>query len=757
MKYAFRVQSLIPSLTSGLVIGILEVALAISFAALIFSGSLTPYVSSGIGYVLVGAIIGGTIIALFTSWPGFVGGNQDVPAAIFALMASAIVGLMPASATAEQTFITVVVTIALTTFITGLFLLGAGYFKLGGLARFLPYPVVGGFLAGTGWLLITGAVTLMADLPGDLFQLPALFQSGILIRWLPGVLLAVVILVVTNRVDHYLVLPVMLLISTALFFLVAWLSGYSTADLSAGGWLLGPFAGEGLWQPLTPAVLSEVYWPAVVSQAAGIAAIVLVSTASMLLNAGGVELAVNTDIDLDKELRVAGLANMLTGFFAGLVGFHQLSFSILNYKIGANNRLTGMVGVAVCALALVAGASLLALFPKIIVGTLLFLLGLSLIVDWVVEGWSKLPHIDYAIVLTILLATAFVGFLEAVALGLLMAVVLFVVGYSRVDVVRHELSAATYHSRVVRSPEDAKLLLEHGEEMYLLQLQGFIFFGTADSLYNRVCRRMNDERLPRPTAVVLDFERVSGLDTTAMISFSKMENLLNTHCVTLVLCGLNERVQAQFEDGGLCEAGKGVFCFEDVDHAVAWCERGLLARWSSVEKRGSPAEERHDDEDGAALPLVAQQMIRNLEAEQSPFLCGAKQKEAVAKMLGYFQRLDLQAGTQFISQGRPADILYFLAAGQTTARLLMPDGSSVRLETMSSGRIIGEVGFFLGGERTADVIADKASTLFYLTADSLARMENEDPEAAALLYRLAANVLAERVTRLTSSIKALER
>ena len=83
------------------------------------------------------------------------------------------------------------------------------------------------------------------------------------------------------------------------------------AELSAGGWLLGPFTSDGLWQPITPAVLTAVHWPAVVSQAAAIAAIVLISTVGLLLNAGGLELAVDSDLDFDKELRVAGAANAL--------------------------------------------------------------------------------------------------------------------------------------------------------------------------------------------------------------------------------------------------------------------------------------------------------------------------------------------------------------------------------------------------------------------------------------------------------------
>ncbi len=751
-------RRLIPSITSGVVIGVLEVALAISFAALIFAGSLAPFVPYGIGYALVGAIIGGAIVALFTSWPGFVGGNQDVPAAIIALMSAAIAGLMPASSTAEETFITVVVTIAITTLVTGLFFLGTGYFHLGSLARFLPYPVVGGFLAATGWLLISGAVSLMADLPPALLQLPALLQSDVILRWLPGVLLAVVIMVVLNRLDHYLVLPVMLLLSTGLFFLIAWGSGSSLADLSAGGWLLGPFAGDGLWQPIRLADLAQVYWPAVFSQAAGIAAIVMVSTISLLLNAGGVELAVDSDIDLDKELRVAGAANMLSSLASGLVGYQQLSFSVLNDRIGANNRLTGMVSTAVCVLALLAGASVLALFPKVVVGALLFLLGLSFIVEWVVEGWSRMPHVDYAIVITILLVTVLVGFFEAVAFGLLLAVILFVVGYSQIDVVRHESSGATYHSRVVRSRPEERLLLEHGEEIIILQLQGFIFFGTADSLLKKVRQRMGDDQLPPLTAVVLDFAYVNGLDSTALISLNRMKTTAAARGVTIVICRANKRSREQLERGGLSGEDTAVRYFDSVDHGVAWCEARLLDREDI--KPHLAAEQARQREGGPTTEaILARQIAEILHGGQERHTAAAGEQEAaVEAMLSHFEKLNVDAGMLFISQGTPADSLYFLAEGTATVRLAVPDGSSIRLETVGGGgRILGEIGFFLGGERTADVVAEENSILFRLTRDQLAHMEKAAPQAALLLRRLVANILAERVVRLTNTVRTLDR
>ena len=745
-----NLQALIASLTSGLIIGILEVSLAISFAALIFSGPLSPFLSNGIGHALAGAILSGTIIALFTSWPGFVGGNQEGPAAVMALMAVMISELMPASGTAEETYVTIAVTIAITTTVTGVLLLAMGYFRLGSLARFLPYPVVGGFLAGTGWLLIVGAVGLMADMPAELWKLPAIFEPGELLHWLPGVLLGVALLLISRRFDHYLVLPSMLVVATILFLFIAWARGVSFAELSANGWLLGPFAGKGLWQPLTPAALSNVYWPAVTRQAAGIATTVLVTTIGLLLNAGGVELAVKSDIDLDKELRVCGIANSLAGLLAGFICFQQLSLSALNYKIGANNRLTGLIAAALCLVVLLLGASLLGLFPKMVIGALLFYLGLSFLADWVIDGWSELPQVDYAIVITILLVTALVGFLEAVGVGLLLAVVLFVVSYSRIDVVRHALSGATFHSRVVRPLHEEELLLQYGETFFILQLRGFIFFGTADSLFERVRARMHADHLPRLKAVVFDFEQVSGLDATAMLSFMKVKAAAQAQGFVLVLCGANKRVHEQLDKGGLAEDGQLIFYFDSVDRGVAWCEERLLAHLAAEDALETVTAETPE----ALLTLQLLIMLQDAQEQHRPV---EALHTAVQEMIGYFERLDVDAGTVIMSRGEAAERLCFLATGSVTARLTLANGRVVRLETVSgAGRIIGEVGFFLGGQRTADVLAEEPAVLFCLAREELARMRVEAPLAAVLLQRLVANILAERVRRVTKMVRALE-
>ena len=139
LRAALRPDRLIPALLGGVIIGMLEIALAASFGALIFSGDTADHLSRGIGMGLFAATVGMTLTALLTSYPAIAGGNQDAPAAIMAVMAAAITAAVAGGA---ARLATIVVMIALTTLATGLFLLVLGTFRLAGLVRFLPYALL---------------------------------------------------------------------------------------------------------------------------------------------------------------------------------------------------------------------------------------------------------------------------------------------------------------------------------------------------------------------------------------------------------------------------------------------------------------------------------------------------------------------------------------------------------------------------------------------------------------------------------------
>jgi SulP family sulfate permease len=715
-----RPSQLIPALMSGVLNGALEVALAVSFAALVFSGELAPYLSRGIGMALFSATIGVAVVALLSSYRASLSANQDVPAAIVALAAAAVAAAAPPDAQ----FATVAVVMILTTLAAGLLFLFLGIFRLTGLVRFLPYPVIGGFLAGTGWLLFVGGIGMMAGWPFSFAGLGELLALPTLLYWLPGVLAGALILFLAGRVRHHLFLPLAIVATLILFYLVAFLGGAGLAELSDGGWLLGPFPSGGMWQPLGRAEWARADASAVWPVVPNLLAAVVISAIALLLNATGLELSLRRDLDLNREMRGAGWANLVAGLGGGFVNYHALSLTMLNARLGATGRLSGLMVAAVSGVALLFGGAALGFLPKMVFGALLVFLGLSFLWEWVVAAFRRLPRIDYAIVLGILVIIAAVGFLQGVAVGVVAAVVMFVVSYSRSSVVKHELDGTSFSSRVIRNPQARALLADIGEQAYYLQLQGFIFFGTAYSLLEAVRIRV---RRTTTRHVVLDFRQVIGLDSTALLSFEKLRQLARDGGFSLTFAGLPPALREQFNQGSLGQGTDGVRFAPNLDRAAEWVEDQLCIIAES------------DDE-------------RPLDASLQALVPGP----ATTRLIGYLNRREVSPGTYLMHQGDAPDVLYFIESGQVTAQLEQPGRELLRLETMRGGRMVGELGFYLGTQRSAAIVVDRPTVVYVLTQDTLTRIERDDPAVAHAFHRLVVHLLGERVLHLMWAVEALQ-
>jgi len=728
----FQPKKLIPSLTAGLIVGVTDVSVEISLAALIFSGALVPFVGQGIGFILFGAFIILLLGALTSSIPGTMTIPQDTPAAILALIAAGVVSNMSASVTLDETFTTVVAAIILTSLLAGLIFLLFGRFKLSGFARFIPYPVVGGFLAGTGWLLVKGGLSVMTDMSLTLDKFPLLFRTESLLHWFPGLIFALALLLMLRRSSHFLIIPGMLALGIGLFYIVLAIVGISTSQAAEMGWLLGPFEQEALFQPLTPSSLALVDWSAIFSQLDKIGAVIALSLISLLLNVSALEVEVKEDIDMNRELRVAGMANVVAGLFGSTIGYQTLSLTVLAHRLNAKTRLAGVFSAFVVGGTLLFGASLLSYFPKPMLGGILLFMGLSFLVEWVIDARAHLPRIDYLLVLMILLAIASIGFLEGIAIGVLAAVVMFVVSYSQINAVKHTLSGETYRSKVERPLVHRQLLQKKGGEIFILRLQGFIFFGTAQKLLDQIKERLYTPELPRLHYVILDFRQVVLLDSSAVFSITRMKQLAEAHNIHMVWTNLSPAIVRLLEKGGLIDKTDDSFIIlPTLDHGLEWCENQILAHQGVTDLTG---------------------VIEKIERQLKHAIPDLKD---VSRLTKYLEKREVNQGEYLMHQGDQPDEMYFIEAGLVTAQLELPDEQVMRLRSMRGGTTVGEMGMYLGNTRTASVVAERISIVYRLSKKALKDMEKKDPEVAALLHQWIASLLAERLAENNRTIEAL--
>ena len=496
---------------AGLIIGAVECVLAIAFAAFVFGrAALVRDLPAGIGLYLGAAVLTLGFLAWRAGPRGVVGSVQDAPAAILAGVATVVTAKAAELAHTAQisgltdydppdVFLTVVTAGILVTVLCGIVFAVIGRFRLGGLIRFVPYPVVGGFLAGTGWLLFKGGVNAAAGMQVKLRNLGQLFEFK-LSHLLPALAFGVILLIAVRVLKRPLVIPAVIGIGLVVFAIGMVVTGSSIDEVREGEWLLfGGSETTQLWEFRTFKALGGADWASVLESWARIVGAVFVATLAILFNISGTELVLDRDLDTNKELRDAGVLNVVSGALGGIPGYHALSLTALAERMRVDARAAGLIAAAVPLAAVVFGASVVGLIPRMIVGGVLVFLGLAFIVEWVWDKRKLLPPLEYAVVVAILVGIIVWGFFWGVVIGLVLAVVLFAVSYGRIELVREVAFGETYRSNVDRPASERAELRGLSDQVQILRVSGFVFFGSTNYLLERVRHRM-EQAAPPPAS-----------------------------------------------------------------------------------------------------------------------------------------------------------------------------------------------------------------------------------------------------------------
>ncbi|MFW5933516.1 MAG: SulP family inorganic anion transporter, partial [Actinomycetota bacterium] len=651
---------------------------------------------------------------------------QDAPAAVLAVVAAGVAAAVGGSG--PTVIGSVLAAIVLTTALTGATLWLLGRRRFGQVVRYVPYPVVGGFMAGTGWVILTGGLDLLLGAEVRLLEPTTWSDPTMLLPLGLGIAFAVVLLIGDRRTSGSSFVPIACVVAIAAFTLIVSF-GIGLDEARASGLLLGPFPDGSLWPP--PA-LAGIDAAAVAEQLPAILTVVVISVVALVLTAGGVELNSHEDVDLDRELRVAGIGNLLAAPGGGFPGFPGLALTTLVQRTGLDGRATRAVAAGVVLATLVFSGAIVSLVPSWVVGGLLAFLGLRFLVEWLVDGWSRLRRGDYAVVALIVIVIAAVGLLAGVVVGIAATAVQFVLTYSRSEVVRHELDATAFASTVDRAPHEQAALAEQAGRIRILELQGFVFFGTAARVLDRVRGYMDADGGPAdggpPDYLVIDLARIVGLDASAVLTFTRVIELARRNDAVVVLTGPRPAVVDALERGGITADGQ-VRIEASLDRGVQACEDELLAAAGIV---------------GGDVP--------DLRAHLSAELGDASLAD---RLLARLERREVAAGDIVLARGERSRELYLLEVGRVTVSTVGRDGVRRRLRTMLPGTVIGEVAAYLDVPRSADVIAEDDVVVQRLPDASWDRLAQEDPELAAALHGWLASQLATRLTATLRTLQAL--
>ena len=715
---------------AGTISAIVNIAYCISFSALIFQGSIAAGFSLGLAALIMGTMVTGMVVALTTTLvPADAGPDTPAVAVMSVLATTVAAGLASKGADTETMVINVMVAITVSTFLTGALLFGLGGLKLGQWLRFVPFPVIGGFLAASGFLLMTGGVEVIIG--SNLTLAPSSWAPVIDSSFLPqiavGLAFALFIVLLKRWMDDYLTLPIAFLVF--LVALNAILIGFVSDPETQAAWYLKAVGALQLWWPMEALATHDIDWGVMAMSSAEIGAVCGVTAISMLLDVSSLEVARQKSADLDKEFRTNGLANLLASVLGGVAGNLSLNNSLLLQQAGAVTRISGVSVAVVCGLVLFAGADIGSFVPKAILGGMLAYLGAMILVEALVHSPAQRSTTDLALAIAIALVILYFGYLVGVVLGVVGACLLFALSYSRIGVIRRHLTRYELSSSVDRSPEQTRLLQEEGKRVHVFWLSGFIFFGSSNGLFERIKRVIEEQKDKPVDYVVLDFSSVQGLDTSAVLSLVKLRNFCEEHDVTLVFSGLSDAMHAAFLGAGFFGTDRPHQAFPTRNDAVEWCEDMVLLY----------------HEVGEASSHTFETWLQNGLGGDIPF----------ERVESYMTRKELDSGAVLFRQGEPSDSVVFQASGCVAITITGEYGRAIRLRRMLGHTVVGEMGFYRGVPRGANVVAEGASVVYILTRESFDKMQEKDPAAAAALHKLIIRLLSDRLEFANREISAL--
>ena len=741
-RKAFSLQRLWPTerprLTPGDVWGGLA-AMLVAFPAAIAFG-VTVYGAIAPSYAAYGAlagIVGVVVMGLVASWLGGTERLISAPCAPAAAVLSAFAIQMVQRGDSPDLIVLMLVVIGM---LAGLMQAGLGLIGLGGLIKYIPYPVVSGYLTGVGLIIIGSQIPRLLGAPDTLrwweaLRDPAIWDWRALAIGLTTALVATGAQRVTKKVPGIILGILAGLLAYGLFALF----DPSLRVLPGNSLVIGSLAiaGDGFLSLLV------TRWSGISHLGFGLIAGMLgvALTLAALLSIDTLKTCVVLDQltrsrhEPNRELVGQGIANMVSNALGGLSGAGQMGATLVGLNSGSESRMAGvMAGVFALAAALLFSA-FFAWIPVSTLAGILVVIGFRMIDRAPLQFLrARATVLDFGVVATVVAVALTSSLIAASAAGVALAMVLFVRAQIGSTAVRHKMLLRQSPSSWHRPEPELAILEARGDEAVIFELQGSLFFGNTYQLYTDL-----EKEISTRSYVIIDLRRVQSIDVTAAHLFNLIRDAIRERGAKLVLSGIQEnhprgRNLHEFLGlNGLWHArSTTVRQFPDLDAAIAWVEDRLLG-------------EAEYSVDGEA-PMLLQDME----------IFARRKVETLQDLEACMDIRTYQAGDIIYAHGQPGDELYWVRRGSVRLMAQLPLGKRKSVASFGRGDFFGSLAFMDGQPRPNDAVAVTTTELYVLTRAKFNEVTALHKQLAADLAYAMARTLALRLRRTESKLTMLQ-
>jgi SulP family sulfate permease len=705
---------------------------AIAFGVTVFAPLGAGYAGQGAIAGMLGAAALGLVAAALGGAPRLISAPCAPAAAVLAAFAleTAQGGIAPEEA---------LILLTLVGLLCGVLQIVFGALGLGRLIKYMPYPVVSGYLSGVGIIILVSQVPKFLGTAGGQSLWSAIGTPSAW-AWQAMVVGAVTAAVMTlaPRLTKVLPGPVLGIAAGVLAYLALGVADPSLWQVRGNPLLVGELAGTGSGA----GEAMSARWQAVSHVRLDTLSAVLVPslTLAVLLSIDTLKTCVVTDAltrsrhQSNRELIGQGCGNVAAGLVGGMQGAGQMGATLVNLAGGAQTRVSGMVEGVLALAAFLMLAPLIAWVPIASLAAILIVIALRMI-DWHSLRMlrSRSTVLDFVVIAAVIVVAETVGLVPASATGVGLAVLLFIREQTRGSILHRRSYGNQMFSKQMRLPEERQLLETHGERSVILELQGSLFFGTADQLYSLL-----EPELKTRSYVILDMRRVQSIDVTAAHVLQLMEEALRERKAYLIFSQLpkhlpsGQDMSGYFGEVGLMHPERHALSFEELDAALEWVENRIIDQ-ARIE-RASPK------------PLDLQEID----------LFGGRKPETVAALEACMESRSLKDGEAIFRRGDTGQELFLIRKGAVRIMLPIQDGQGHHLATFGRGDFFGEMSFLDRELRSADAVASGDTELYVLTRERFDEFAGEHKRIALNLLEGLARSLAIRLRYANSELRLLQ-
>lgn len=611
--------------------------------------------------------------------------------------------------------------------------------KIGGgkFIKYIPYPVVAGYLSGVGVLIFIGQLPKLLGLPKDTMLSEGL---GMIHLWQwESIVIGVVTIVVmfaAPKIIKSIPAAIIALVAGILCYFGISLANSSLLSLENNPFVIGAISASAsdLYDTLTN------HWALASSLDPGnivlIAAPVL--TLAVLLSIDTLKTCVVLDAltmsrhNSNRELVGQGFGNIGSALLCGIPGAGTMGATLVNLNSGAKTKMSGIIMGITALLVLLLIGSLVAWIPFAALAGILIVVAVRML-D--VKSLSLLKHrstiFDFVVILSVVLSAVAFSLITAAGVGIAMAILLFLREQMRTSVLRRKAFGNTIFSKKSRVTSERVILEEKGKHTLIIELQGQLFFGTADQLLSEIEPVLNDCKY-----AILDMRRVQSVDFTAANRLKQILARIKEQKGYLIFASVpkslptGQNVKDYLQKLGLVKT-ENLYFFDNLDAALEWVEDDILA------------EEKAKD-DNKTLSLEEIELFKGI----SP--------GALTTLSTCLEERTYRPREIIFKAGEKSEEIYFIRKGNVKIVLPLSGGMTHHLATIAKGGFFGDMAFLDHRKRSADAVSFDDVSLYSLSRNKFDESVKQYPEIAGLFFEKLAYSIAHRLRQSDKELKTLQ-